>query len=419
MKTGIFSEHSHGSSVPARTILFVVLAMMVLVSGCGGGGGAETKTGSGGTGDPNPPADALIASGPLSTVGIAGIGATSLDDRASAVFINTQGGQSFNALKLGMVAEVTGMIPSTATSTTAGTATNINVQSAVVGPVGAVDIANQRINVLSLTVQIDQNTIFEGLSSLATLSIGNRVEVYGLPQPDSGSILATRVISLPAVVGAPIEFLGTATNVMVFTFIVQGVVVTTTGVSAVTTPTGTVPGTTSIVEGTRVRVLGNYSPVGQFYLRAVQIIAVQIIAGIPIVRNDNAIIVLDGVVQSSGANGRFRLNDTDVETTAANAALATVGSRVQVKGRKTAGVLMATDFRRIAAGERIQYVVQGDIANFVSNANFTVRGESINAATATFIGGSAANLANGRTVRIRAQAIAGHLEAIEVSFVTG
>ena len=138
-----------------------------------------------------------------------------------------------------------------------------------------------------------------------------------------------------------------------------------------------------------------------------------------IVRNDNAIIVLDGVVQSSGANGRFRLNDTEVETTAANAALATVGSRVQVKGRKTAGVLMATDFRRVAAGERIQYVVQGDIANFVSNANFTVRGESINAATATFIGGSAANLANGRTVRIRAQAIAGHLEAIEVSFVTG
>ena len=82
-------------------------------------------------------------------------------------------------------------------------------------------------------------------------------------------------------------------------------------------------------------------------------------------------------------------------------------------------MLIATDFRRIATGERIQYVVQGDIANFVSTANFTVRGETINALTATFIGGSAANLVNGRTVRIKAQAIAGHLEAIEVSFVIG
>ena len=78
---------------------------------------------------------------------------------------------------------------------------------------------------------------------------------------------------------------------------------------------------------------------------------------------------------------------------------------------------MATDFRRIAVGERIQYLVQGDVANFVSAANFTVRGESINATTATFVGGTAANLVNGRTVRIKAQSISGRLEAIEVSFV--
>ena len=382
------------------------------LAGCGGGGGADTKTGFGGTGDPNPPADALIASGPLSTVGVASIGATGLDDRASAIFINTLGSQSFNSLKLGMLAEVSGTIPTNATSTTSGTAASINVQSAAVGPISAVDLVNQRFGVVSLTVQIDQNTIFEGVNSHASLSAGIRVEIYGLPQPESRSLLATRVIALPVSASAPVELLGIATNVTAFQFTMQGVAVSTAGVSSVTTPTGTVPGTTSIVENTRVRVLGTYSA------NTNSMAASQIVVGIPVVRNDNTIIVLDGVVQSLGTNGRFRLNDTDVETTAANAALATVGSRVQVKGRKLAGVLTATDFRRIASGERIQYAVQGDVANFVSAANFTVRGESINASTATYIGGTAANLVNGRAVRIKVQSVTGRLEATEVTFVS-
>lgn len=413
MKPALYYMNVGSMRALSPSNFLLALATAILLSACGGGGGAETKTGVGGTGDPTPPADALTASGPLSTIGVAGIAATGLDDRASAIFINTQGGQSFNALKLGMVAEVAGTIPTNATSTTSGTATNINVQSAVVGTISAVDITNARLSVAPLTVLVDQNTIFEGSSSFTTMSVGNRVEVYGNPQAESKTILATRIILLPSAPTAAIELLGIATNVTPFQFSIQGISISTAGVSSVITPTGTVPGTTSIVENTRVRVLGTYFSNGN------SISANQIIAGIPATRADNAILVLDGIVQSLGTNGRFRLNDTDVETTAANAATLTVGSRVQVKGRKTAGVLIATDFRRIATGERIQYVVQGDIANFVSTANFTVRGEIINASTATFIGGSAANLVNGRTVRVKAQVIAGHLEAIEVSFVIG
>ena len=388
-----------------------IILIAALLAACGGGGGGETKTGFGGSGDPNPLADVLTASGPLSAVGVAGIGTTGLDDRASAIFINTQGGQPFSALKLGMVAEVTGTIPANSTSAMAGAATNILVQSAVVGPVSAVDLANQRIIVFPLTVQIDQNTIFEGVNSLANLRTGGRVEVYGLAQPESGSVLATRLISPPAVAAAPIELLGNATNVSAFQFTLQGVAVSTASIAGVTTPTGNLSGTTSIVENTRVRVLGTYTATGN------SIVPSQIITGIPVTRNDNTITVLDGVVQSISSNGRIRLNDTDVETTAANAAAVSVGSRLQVKGRKTAGIVVATDFRLIAAGERIQYVVQGEIANFVSVANFTIRGETINASAATFIGGAATNLANSRTVRVKVQAIAGQLLASEVSFV--
>jgi hypothetical protein len=240
--------------------------------------------------------------------------------------------------------------------------------------------------------------------------VGNRIEVYGVPTAESKTILATRIISLPATVGT-IELLGVATNVSAFQFTLQGVSVSTAGVTSVITPTGNVAGTTSIVENTRVRVIGNYSAIGN------SISANQIIAGIPVTRADSSIIVLDGVIQSIGTNGRFRLNDTDVDPPAANAASVAVGARVQVKGRKTAGVLTAADFRLIAAGERIQYTVQGDITSFISTANFTVRGESINASTATFVGGTAAHLANGRTVRIKAQTTNGHLIATEVTLL--
>ncbi len=400
------------SGLKALAAMLVVSASVGQLSGCGGGGGgADTKTGFGGSGDPGTTSDVLNAAGPLSTAGTASIATTGLDDRASTVFINTLAGQSFSSLKLGMVAEVTGTIPLLSTSTTPGIATNIIVESAVVGLVSAVDVSNQRITVLPITVQVDQNTIFDGFNSLVTLAVGTRIEAYGLPQADSKTILATRLIALPAVSGAPLELLGTASNVSAFQITVQGVAVSLGSLAGVTTPTGTVAGIASIVENARVRVLGTYSA------NTNSMLASQIVTGIPAARSDNAILVLDGIVQSVGANGRFRLNDTDVDTTAANTASITVGSRVQVKGRKTFGVLAATDFRRIAAGERIQYAVQGDIANFASVANFTLRGETINASAATFVGGTVANLVTGRTVRIKAQANAGRLEATEVSFL--
>ena len=409
----MITKQKHARLKTLATILVMSVAVGQLAGCGGGGGGADTKTGFGGSGDPGATSDILNAAGPLSTVGTASIAATGLDDRAATIFIKTLAGQPFNALKLGMVAEVTGTIPVSSTSTTAGTATNIVVQSAVVGLVSAVDVVNQRITVLPLTVQVDQNTIFEGFNSLTTLAVGTRIEAFGMPQADSKTILATRLIALPAVAGAPVELLGTATNVSAFQITVQGIPVSLGALSSVTTPTGTVAGTASIVENTRVRALGSYSA------NTNSMFATQIVTGIPAARSDNAILVLDGIVQSVGANGRFRLNDTDVDTTAANTATIAAGARVQVKGRKISGVIAATDFRRIAAGERIQLAVQGDIANFASIASFTVRGETINATSATFVGGTAANLVNGRTVRVKVQANAGRLEATEVSFVMG
>ena len=102
---------------------------------------------------------------------------------------------------------------------------------------------------------------------------------------------------------------------------------------------------------------------------------------------------------------------------AVGGASAIVGSRVEVRGRKLAGVLQATEYRLITPGERTVFTVQGDVTDFASIAAFRVRGELFSANGATFTGGTAADLANGKRVRIRAVAGAGMLSATEVTFV--
>ena len=86
-------------------------------------------------------------------------------------------------------------------------------------------------------------------------------------------------------------------------------------------------------------------------------------------------------------------------------------------GAKVSVDLASKAVTAVVASGSGKMLVQGDVANFISAANFTVRGESINASTATFVGGTAANLVNGRTVRIKAQATNGHLVATEVTLL--
>ena len=113
-----------------------------------------------------------------------------------------------------------------------------------------------------------------------------------------------------------------------------------------------------------------------------------------------------------------RVHDETIDQAiAAGAGMLTPGTRVQVRGRKLAGTVVAGEFRQIAASARIEYIVQGEVTDFISLANFKVRGEAISAATALFTGGTPAMLANGRQVRVKAVAGPGHLSATELTFL--
>ncbi len=396
-------------SAPCRHFAAAAFALTLALSlsHCGGDG----KTGSNGTGSVPPVEEALTASGPITTLGPTGVGGTSLDDASAQLQINAQSARSTSELRLGMFAEAGGTIIGSATN---GTARSLSAQSAVVGQITAINPVARTLTVVTVPVSIDQNTILDGFSGLSALSLGARIEVYGLPQLPSNIVAATRIGILPPDATAPVEILGNATGATINQITVAGTFVSTSGATLII---GGVPQISPspgalIAENTRVRVIGVFDAARN------SIAATQVVGGLTPVRNDNSVLVLDGLAQSVTAPGRFRLNDADVDAGAVGGGSVVAGARVQVRGRKANGVLTASEFRQIAAADRITYVAQGDIANFNSVASFRVRGELFTSVGANIVGGTAADLVNGRRVRIRAVAGAGVLQAIDVTFVT-
>ena len=81
-----------------------------------------------------------------------------------------------------------------------------------------------------------------------------------------------------------------------------------------------------------------------------------------------------------------------------------------------AGVLRVDQMVEIPAGTRIEYVVEGPVATFNSLADFTVRGERIDASQAVVSGsGGVALIGQGRRVRVRGVAGPGRITATEVT----
>jgi hypothetical protein len=224
-------------------------------------------------------------------------------------------------------------------------------------------------------------------------------------------------VALPALPAAPtaVEILGAATGVTETSFSVAGVRVASTGstfvVGGLIVLPSPKPPVSTLAENTRVRVIGTYDAATN------TITATQVIGGLNTTRNDNTFIVLDGIVESVSAPGRFRLNETDVDAIAVGGSAVAAGTRVQLSGRKAAGVLTATKLKVVSASDRLEYIVQGPVSDFVSLAAFKVRGELIDASTASVSGGTAAELANGRQVLVKCGAGSGKLLATQVSLL--
>ncbi len=389
----------------------LLLASAVFFLGCEGGG-IDTKTGTGGTGDAPFPT-AVSASGPVTSFGTLGVAGNSLDESKATTQINTTTNRSAADLRLGMTVDVNGNIP--VANSTQGTSSVIVAQSTVQAPVKKIDITNQRIIVLGYTIQLDQNTILDGFTKIDELRANDRIEAFGLPRPTTNEFLATRIALYRNIaITDPVEIVGVATDVGSGTFSLQGLSVISQIVLNVQNTNGSPA--TPLVSGARVRVIGQIEPNGTF--TPAQIFA----APLP-VRANNTLVALDGPIQSlvAGAPGQVIVNDVQIDASGLSSSIVNAlapGVRVQLRSRKDTGVPKAFDGRIITATDRVTYQFDGTISDFTSRALFKVRGETVNASTATFIGGTVTDLAAGKKVRIKAVAGAGVLDAMEVTLLT-
>ena len=93
-------------------------------------------------------------------------------------------------LRLGMMVEIRGNV---VVDRGVGRASSVRWFSELRGAVGTVDAAARSLVVLGVPVQVPASTVFAGVDSLASLRPGDVVEVYGLRDPTTNRLAATRI----------------------------------------------------------------------------------------------------------------------------------------------------------------------------------------------------------------------------------
>src|SRR5688572_3859689 len=364
----------------------LLLAALVL-AGCGG----SANTGSNGTGVAPPVEVPTVASGPLTGLGPLGVAGAQLNDTGTTVRLNVLSARPSSELRLGMFADADGrIVPATAE----GVASTAVAQSAFIGPVALIDPARRSFHVLGTPVRSDQNTLLENFERLEQLAVGDLVEVFGLRLPGADGVLATRLIHRGPSLTAPVELLGTVSEVGVGSFTAQGVriAVVAGGTDFSPAPPG---GSAQFPAGTLVRVRGTYDAA------AGVVNASLVVTGFAPVRSEGKLVYVEGFVLAQSAATRFQVGDVTVDTTDVASTPLAVGMRVRLRGRMQAGVLRVDQVAVVAADARIEFVFEGPISAYASIADFRVRGERVDGSSAIVVGGPPSALANGVSVRVR------------------
>jgi hypothetical protein len=357
------------TSLSRRSLL--VLSGATLAA-CGGGDAliSAGPPGTGGTG--------VFAQGAISGFGSVIVNGIKFDDTQAGIQLDGLGVAS-TVLRLGMMAAVQGQ---RGADLMVGTATIIEVWSAAQGPVS--QIAANTFKLAEMTVQTDSNTVFDGLASVAAMSPGMRVTVWGLQAGSDGQRwTATRV----AVASAS-------------TVVSTGVISTLDSRNYLNGLRLTGSMTGNLSAGDLVRVQGVLSVAGDSL--AVESSRVM---GPGLAFQPQGDVEIEGLVTAVSSASRFMLGRFDVDASAATYSPSKpqllAGLRLKVIGTWKSGVLRAS---RIEVEDEValrSVEIKGAIEQFVSVANFVVRGQRCDAASALFTRGTAADLRNGRMIEVK------------------
>jgi Domain of unknown function (DUF5666) len=407
-------------------LLSILSGAMALATGCGGGGGgtgavaaadaANAGGASAGTGTAPAPGDigqvAGVSSGGTGAVAVAegsitGFGSIILNsngiriDDSKATVRDDDGNDLRGKLKLGMAVTVTGA----ALFGAGASASTVLVGGELVGRVaGAPNASAKTFVVLGQTVKVTGSTVFDlslsnGFASLANDTV---VEVHGAYDPVTNSVTASYVERKTSPSRFRVEGVVSNVDLVAKKFSIGGTRINYSSASDVrVTPVNgalirvrlnaVLPPTAVPLEWTATRVRAPESLSDSVSNSQSQSIEAEI----------------EGSISAFTSATRFTVNGTVVDATTAafpkgSAGLA-VGTRVEVRGRLSAGVLVAQQVK-IESDSEIEgreIELNGTVSN-VAVSTFDVRGVKVNYSASTeFRKGTVANLVNGAKVEVK------------------
>lgn len=371
-----------------RTLLAALAATAVFaatLAGCGGG------VGVGGTGS--------YASGPISGFGSVIVNGIRFDD--SGARIETEAGDTLRRgeLALGMFAEVDGGAIGGSAAEPTATATRIRIASALVGPVTARDAATQTLAVLQQPVRITASTVYAATlpDGFASIGAADVLEVHGFYDAGAAAIVATRIEKrlLPPL-AYKLRGVVRSLDAAAHTFAIGGA---TFSYASPLQP----------VDGSYVLLSVETTPVGgAWVVRRIDDGRRQL--------PDLERAEFEGTVTAFTSSRQFSVNGQPVDASTASfpdgEAIA-LGTQVEVRGTMVAGTLRAAEVKLESDGGSGEFRLFGSIAALSTAAQtFVVQGQALSftvdySQAAFEDGASAADLANGRAVEVRADAVAG------------
>lgn len=345
-----------------RQFLFIGIAAAAgALVACGGGGGNENESSgiSGESGNITSRGSIdTVVSGAISGFGSIIVNGLRIDDSSAQITLDDNSGSN-NDLKLGMIVNVGGKRDENGPT---GKADHISSNSYVQGPVVTTASGNQ-FNVLGITVTVNSQTLYDGISGFGALTTGTIVEVYGMPNA-SGGVTATRI---ERKLTSEVRLTGTVQNVTSSTFQVNGINVLYQA-SVLDNITG------GITNGMLVRIKG--SAVNPTSVTASRIRPARLV---PSVRESQEM-EIKGIVTRFASITDFDVSGQPVTLASGAEVKGTVALNllVEVEGTMKSGVLVAREVKRDDDSKAQELELHSVIANIdTRNKTFTVRNGSI------------------------------------------
>ncbi|MDH4052663.1 MAG: DUF5666 domain-containing protein [Rubrivivax sp.] len=303
------------------------LAAAVLLSalpGCGGGGGGSE------------PAATQTAVGTITSFGSVVVNGVRFDDSAARVTIN-DATASRDQLRVGMMVQVQGQIRRDGS----GVAETIRYQRCMQGPVTAMNRVRNELTVLGQTVEVDDDTVFDGvaLQDMNAFAIGDLVQVSCQVDPAHQRVRATLMERMGAFQNgrSELEMQGTVADLDkgAGTFKIDGLTVNFAAMAAADVPAGLTDGMT--VSATGKSYDGSTFTADRLRDRDRDRISYP----------DGAGLELEGIVSDFVSIANFKVADQAVDGSSAvikNGTAADVrdGLKVEVEGSISSGILVAT-----------------------------------------------------------------------------